>query len=562
MAATRWVGAALALCVAGPAPGAPLQGVVHDGAGGPVAGAMVTAQGAHLPALAITVYSGAQGRYRFADLPDDSTLTVTAGRPGMAPSAPTPARPGQPGPTLKLGTAGAPPLPAAAYLADSADSPGGRLVVKECVSCHQFPSAAVRDFAVAVRAAGTLQDAQTTALWHAQIASMRARNADIRPVGSSFEFPSSPETSFISRTDEDAMVPYLVDQLASVSVRADPAAGLDGAIAAAQLREYAMPGAAQGMIHDVVSAPGPGGRRYGWGADFQNNGVVRVDPESGATRWIAAPPGHAGVHSLIPDGKGSLWVSLNLSNAIARFDPLAETWQVFEGFPPFGLPHSIGVNQRFEVAWDRAECLWASLIASNQLARLCPQTGQVTAFDLPAYPDQSPGYTRAYGVVLTADRGRVWFTQVGGDALGALDATTGELVHHVVFERGVTPRRLAIGDDDVLWIPLYGSGELLAYDARAARQIGRWPLPLRASAPYVASWDARRRQVWVGTSNADEIYRFDPRSHAFTRYPLPRAGAFMRSIPVDPDTGVVWTSYSAIPPAAGPDVMLRLDPGD
>ena len=135
-------------------------------------------------------------------------------------------------------------------------------------------------------------------------------------------------------------------------------------------------------------------------------------------------------------------------------------------------------------------------------------------------------------------------------------------MHHVVFDKGDTPRRLAIDANDVLWVPLYGSGELLAFDGRAAKFIARYPLPDRASAPYVVSWDALRKVVWVGTSNADEIYRFDPATTRFTRYPLPRTGAFMRSIPVDPATGILWTSYSAIPPAKGPDMMLCLDPGD
>lgn len=547
--------------VAGPVWGATLAGQVLDAQGSPVAAAMVSAQGEALPALAITVYTDAQGRYRFAELPGEAAVTLTARRPGAAPSQASTARAGEPGPVLRLG-AGEPVLAASAYLRETAESAGGRMVVKECVSCHQFPSASVRRYVDAVRGAGALEGAQRVPFWHAQIAAMRARNADIRPVGSTFEFPSSPETSFISTADEAVMVPYLVEHLAAVSTPGAPVQGLSGAIAGAELREYAMPTATQGMIHDVVAAPGPGGRSYGWGADFQNNGVVRVDPASGETRLIAAPAGHAGVHSLIPDGTGHLWISLNLSNAVARFDPATEQWQVFGGFPPFGMPHSIGVNDRFEVAWDREECLWTSLIASNQLARLCPATGAVTAYALPTYAGQSPGYTRAYGVVLTADRTKVWFTQVGADALGALDTASGALVHHVVFERGVTPRRLAIGDGDVLWVPLYGSGELLAYDGNAAREIGRWPLPDRASAPYVVSWDARRKAVWVGTSNADEIYRFDPATRRFTRYPLPRAGTFMRSIPVDPDTGAIWTSYSQIPPAAGPNVMLRLQPGD
>jgi streptogramin lyase len=93
--------------------------------------------------------------------------------------------------------------------------------------------------------------------------------------------------------------------------------------------------------------------------------------------------------------------------------------------------------------------------------------------------------------------------------------------------------------------------------------MGIHDLPDTGSAPYTTTWDPVRKVVWIGTSNADVIYRFDPRTKQFAVLPLPRERAFLRMIDVDPRTGVLVTSYANIVDIVqGPRMALIIDPGD
>ena len=65
------------------------------------------------------------------------------------------------------------------------------------------------------------------------------------------------------------------------------------------------------------------------------------------------------------------------------------------------------------------------------------------------------------------------------------------------------------------------------------------------------------------TSNGDVNYRFDPRDQSFGVLPMPRQQAFMRMLDVDPETGVLVTSYANIVENVhGPRMALIIDPGD
>ena len=52
----------------------------------------------------------------------------------------------------------------------------------------------------------------------------------------------------------------------------------------------------------------------------------------------------------------------------------------------------------------------------------------------------------------------------------------------------------------------------------------------------------------------------DAKTYAFTRYPLPRPGAFLRMMTFDRHTGNLWTAYSAT--GEGPQALVEIDPGD
>lgn len=93
--------------------------------------------------------------------------------------------------------------------------------------------------------------------------------------------------------------------------------------------------------------------------------------------------------------------------------------------------------------------------------------------------------------------------------------------------------------------------------------LGIYDLPDTASAPYAATWDPVCKVVWVATSNGDVIYRFDPRTKEFGVLPLPRERAFLRMIDVDPETGVLVSSYANIVDVVqGPRMAFIVDPGD
>ena len=165
---------------------------------------------------------------------------------------------------------------------------------------------------------------------------------------------------------------------------------------------------------------------------------------------------------------------------------------------------------------------------------------------------------------MTSDRKHIWYTQQGIGCFGSFNVDTLKFGKPVILPSiHAGPRRLTIDDNDIMYVALYGAGQLIAYDTRANKQVGIYDLPDRASAPYSATWDPLRKVVWIPTSNADAIYRFDPKTKQFSVLPLPRPGGFLRMLDVEPHTGLLVTSYANIVQNVhGPRMALIIDPGD
>jgi streptogramin lyase len=165
---------------------------------------------------------------------------------------------------------------------------------------------------------------------------------------------------------------------------------------------------------------------------------------------------------------------------------------------------------------------------------------------------------------MSPDRTHVWYCQVGIGSFGSFNIETLKFETQVSLPSPTSgPRRMSMSGDGVLYIALYGAGQLVAYDTRALRMIGTYDLPDRASAPYSTTWDPGRQLVWIATSNADAIYRFDPKTRSFGVLPLPRERAFLRGLVIDRQTGALVTSYANIVEhVRGPRMALMIDLGD
>ncbi|MDY6948857.1 MAG: hypothetical protein SXG53_24445, partial [Pseudomonadota bacterium] len=207
--------------------------------------------------------------------------------------------------------------------------------------------------------------------------------------------------------------------------------------------------------------------------------------------------------------------------------------------------------------------IWFVEANNNGLLGMDPVTGEAGLYPSGRMPPgSSPVDTDMYAAVLTSDRKHVWYAQLGHN-FGSFNTETLKYEDEVQLPANSGPRRLAITENDVLYVPLFGTGQIMEYDARTRKQTGLYDMPDRAAGPYVVAWDQRRQVLWVGTSNAGAIYRFDPKTKSFGVIPLPQRTGYLRQMWIEPHTGLLNTAYAPLPRRSpGARIALTIDPGD
>lgn len=304
-----------------------------------------------------------------------------------------------------------------------------------------------------------------------------------------------------------------------------------------------------------------------WVADVSANRIVSIDIASGAQADYEVPSEVLmSPHSLHRDREGALWVTPLFNGIVARLQPDSGAWRVWplraaDGRVP-GI-HDLSFGWEHELLTDKDGRIWYSDIGNNAVGYFDPESGEARIWNAPVHPERRGG-PALYGLSMTGDHSELWYSQLGHGVFGGFDINTQQYIGPFALpDPNAGPRRIAIDDEDVLYLALYGSGQLAEFDTRSRSMIGIHDLPDVASAPYATTWDPLRRVVWIATSNGDVIYRFDPRDKSFGVLPLPRERAFLRMIDVDPESGVLITSYANIVEnVQGPRMALIIDPGD
>ena len=327
------------------------------------------------------------------------------------------------------------------------------------------------------------------------------------------------------------------------------------------IREYAVP--EPNAIREAVTLDDP---HTLYAADVSSNRVFRINADSGAVTALTIPgPDLLGPHTLVR-GHDGLWISPFFPGHVVHLEPKSMTWKLWRLTPANGHPiglHDLSFDTHHDLATDLHGRVWFSDIGNNAVGWLDPKTGANGTYPIPPVAGRHGG-EQVYGLAMSPDRTHVWYCQVGIGSFGSFNTETLRFETQVSLPSATSgPRRMSMSDDGVLYLALYGAGQLAAYDTRALKMIGIYDLPDRASAPYSTTWDPKRRVVWITTSNANVIYRFDPQTRAFAVLPLPRERAFLRSVNVDDRTGALVTSYANIVEhVRGPRMALMIDLGD
>ena len=455
--------------------------------------------------------------------------------------------------------------PASAWLARITDRAQQSKFVMDCIDCHQVPSSEVRHYA------GLVADVHAP---DAELAREQSWAAIVKYMNylSSWEF-SRGSREPDQKVDTDAV--YAVDNGAETAqllarIFDDRLEHLTGyswgapliATPSTAIWEYEIPH--PNAVREALLLGDPAKL---WVADVSANRMFAVDIVTGE-QDVHEVPSEAlmSPHSLHRGSDGSLWITPLFNSIVAHLDIASGEWRTWrlrtdDGRSP-GI-HDLSFGDEHELLTDSEGRIWFSDIGNNAVGYFDPRGGHTEIWNAPPSPGRA-GRTALYGLIMTGARDEVWYSQLGNGTVGGFDIESEEFIGPIQLpDRNAGPRRITITDGDVIYFALYGSGQLAELDARTREVTGLYDLPDTASAPYSATWDPVRRVVWIATANGDVIYRFDPETKAFGVLSLPREQAFLRMIDIDPRTGVLITSYANIVDIVqGPRMALIIDPGD
>jgi cytochrome c len=549
---------------------ATLGGVALDLNGRPVVGAMVTVATGLPGPTAQTVYTDAAGHFEFPERDsfgsgdnllvslralDHELLDHKVRRAGSDRLELTLlARP-----TTNQANA----VPASAWLRGAGNHETNSTFVLDCIGCHQVPAVQFRNYAGAM---ADIPGPDRTDIahrgWTAMIQYMNYISAEEFGRGPDVAPPDA--VNVYSVGDGDRVIDFLtghfhgrMNEISGYSWGAPLAVTPRTVIA-----EYEVP-----KPNAVREALLLGSTPQLYVADVASNLIYKVDPASNRQTPLTIPGADPiGPHSLHRGADGSLWVAPFVSSVIARLDVDSGRWQTWPMKTSEGKAtgaHDLSLGADHVVLADHEGRIWFSDILNDSIGYFDPATGRTEIYRAPPLPPDRPRNGSLYGLVMSADRRTLWYSELNGGRIGSFNIETRRFETSVLLPANSGPRRLAIDDRGVLYVALYGRGQLLEYDTNARRIIDTLDLPDLASAPYAVTWDPVRHVVWIPTSNADAIYRFDPADKSFAVLPMPRSGALMRMVDVDPATGHLITSYANIVEQVhGPRMALIIDPGD
>lgn len=499
---------------------AELKGVVTS-AGKPVPSAIVTAENA-ASGIAVSVYSGKDGRYELGGLADGSYHL--SAKTGTEISAPVSVAAGTVANIALARDADARNrIPSAQWLNLLPEGHHQRELLVNCASCHEIGAPRI------------LVDgrARTAEEWKAAFEAMRAMDGyHIIPP----DFKDDYYINWLATTFTDARIKDL-----------KPAPAPDAAtLAGVRITEYPLPDMSE-LPHDLVY--GPDGRI--WITAFHTDKIWALDPKTGQyqTYEVKAKDDKnwGQVRALMFDRTGKLWVILGGAHRLVRLDPKTGA---FDSIDVGMYAHSLAMDSKGDI--------WINDYFSSpeRIAKVDARTLKVTVIPVPsANLPKDAGPPLPYGLGIDG-KDRLYSSQLAANTVVMYDIPTGKskLFHMPVPNSG--PRRLTVTPDGMVWIPEWNTGHLTRLDPDKGT-FKRYSLGLPTTGAYAAEADPRTGKIWVTGGLASTMILFDPKTGTHLTYPMPTEPAYIRHLAIDPKTGDLWAAYSSMPTATPKVVRIE-----
>jgi virginiamycin B lyase len=240
-------------------------------------------------------------------------------------------------------------------------------------------------------------------------------------------------------------------------------------------------------------------------------------------------------HTIRTDAQDRVWFTNALSSQVAMFDRKSEKFRMFD-LPARGFTE------------------WLVIKSLPILFSFDPENRPTPSPDA-----ESTGLPMPYGIDVAPD-GTVWAARLYANDLARIDPQSGDITMIDFPYNG--PRRLRVDADGNLWIVAFQDSLLVKYDP-VADKFTHYELPVVNELPYALNVDRKRGTVWVNGNQSDTILAFDIDTQSWRVYPMPRQRFFTRDIEVAEEDGAIYTTNSHFPTwqsEGGVPTLLRITP--
>jgi virginiamycin B lyase len=240
--------------------------------------------------------------------------------------------------------------------------------------------------------------------------------------------------------------------------------------------------------------------------------------------------------SASPDKDGNFWIPYyGRGNEVARLNP--NTGELTRFHLPF--TETAGVHS---VVRGSDGFVYFTEFALDRLAKLDPQTGKIAEFQENV---TVPGERSDKHTVRVDGKGNLW---ASGSPLSKYDQETGKFKQfmEVPSSYGITFDK----DGNVWFCVLKKDGKIGRIDAKTEK-VTQWSPPTQGT-PQRLAVDSDGI-VWFGERTGNKMGRFDPKTETFKEYPLPGPAATPYAMIVGKDNAIWYASTDQ-------DLIGRLDP--
>lgn len=297
--------------------------------------------------------------------------------------------------------------------------------------------------------------------------------------------------------------------------------------------EYALPHANSGLMSSALDAQG-----NLWFGEMAGNRLGRLDPATQTITEWTPPHGRYGLMGMVVDAHNTVWYAEVERDYVGSFNVATCKFQMY---PTTGAHGQHGGPTGLALAPDGK--LWFALQTDNEIGVLDPASGHIQTY---AVPGSSAGAPAVPYDVTVDHTGIVWFTELLGNSIDRLDPATGAIQRLPLPTPQSEPNTITTAPDGTIWFTEMSRAVLGRIDPQS-NALSEYPAPATWGHP-AQLYDvviAPHGTVWLTSSGANSLLRFDMGTHLWTAasLPTPHSVPFGASLAAD---GAVWFTEGAL----------------